>query len=105
MESRRVTQRDLVHRKIVGVTQNDHGGHALRLVEDFGLVREIPPGYVLAEQFGSAASIDGAFTHDAAVLYPIAKDERLAAVAPFAENAPNAGGEIVDARVARSCQK
>ena len=49
VEAGRVAQRDLVEDEVVDVAQDDHGGNALLLVFDFGLVREIPPGDVLTE--------------------------------------------------------
>ena len=104
MVAGRVAQSDLVQDEVVGVAQGDHGGDALLLVSDLGLVSEIPPGNVLAEERGAAASVDGALAHDAGVGDAIASDERLAAVAVLGDDAATAGGEIVQAGIARGDQ-
>ena len=101
----RIAQSDLVEDEVVDVAQGDHGGDALLLVIDFGLVREIPPGDVLAEEISAAARVDGALAHDAGVLCAVGRDERLAAAAVLGDDAAGAGREIVDARIARGDER
>jgi hypothetical protein len=101
VEAGRVAESDFVENEVVRVAQGDHRGDALLLVSDLCLMREIPPADVLAEERGTAASIDGALAHDAGVGNAVAGDERLAAPAVLGDDAAGAGREIVDARIAR----
>ena len=46
--------------KSIRMAQRNQRRNALLLVGDLGLVRQVPPGHILAQQLGSAPSIDGA---------------------------------------------
>ena len=106
MKAGRVAQRDLVQREVVGMAQNDAvAGTLCCSVGDLGLVRQVPPGYILAQQFGPAAAIDGAFAHDAAVLAPSPVISGLHPWPRLAHDAAAAGGKIVETRIARSHQR
>ena len=85
--------------KSIGVAQEDQRGNALLEVGDLRLVREVPPGDILAEQVGAAAGVDGSLAHDAGVARAVAGDERLAAVAMLGR-CRSSGREIVDSWIA-----
>jgi hypothetical protein len=69
-------------------------------VLDLGFLGEIPPGVILADDFGGAASVDGAITHNRGAGYVIAIDYGAASMAFLIDHAAGAGGDVVVAGVA-----
>ena len=100
----RVAQRDLVKSEVVGAVHAQQAHVVLLLVEHLGLVRQIPPGDLLAKHLCAATAVNCALTHDAAVGCVFRGDQRLAAMSFFGENSATSGRHIVVAWIARGKQ-
>ena len=99
MEVGRVTQSDAVEGEIVRVRKNQNAWAVLILIFYLGFLGEIPPGYVLAGEFLTAAAIDYAIAHNCGVGDVDAGDDRLAAVTGLIDYAAASGSDVVLARV------
>jgi hypothetical protein len=86
------------------VVDDDHAGATLVEVFDFGLMGKVPPCDFLAEEGGSAATVNDALAHDAGIGSVVGGDEWLASVAALVYDAATAGCEVVVARVARGVE-
>ena len=81
---------------------NDQDARAtLLLVSDLGLVRQIPPRHILADQFRPAAPIDGSVAHNGAARRMVCEDQGTASVAFFVDDAAGSRLEIVIAGITR----